>query len=220
MAPGGRPCGSSLVDTVYGDLYLQCARNFIEPALSEAEFAALQLLENEASNLPNRIFVAMKEARWMEVKDLSARMSSLKRTLTEKEALRRLGEKIYKPGEPQLDPFSPGLQGLTGNRDPQALMQKLSTQLEQLHTADPDWHEFYAARKIAMTTIKTYASKASGETELTNRIPVLKLLLPRSSLPSALRIAEVSVGLASKKPSLTVGTRLYETLGWIPACFD
>jgi len=157
----------SLVDTVYRDLYLQRARDFLEPAMSESEFASLQLLENEASNLPNRIFVAMKEARWMEVKDLSSRMSSLKRTLTEKENIRKLGEKIYKSGEPPLDPFSPGLQGLTRNGDPQALLHKLSTQLERLQTADPDWQGFYAARKIAMATIKAYSSKASEDTELT-----------------------------------------------------
>lgn len=159
---------ASLVDTVYRDLYLQRARYFLDPALSEAEFASLQLLENEATNLPNRIFVAMKEARWMEVKELSSRMSSLKRTLTEKENLRKLGEKIYKPGETPLDPFSPGLQGLARNVDPQALLHKLSTQLERLLTADPDWKGFYAARKTAMATIKTYSSKASEDAELTD----------------------------------------------------
>jgi len=158
---------AALVDTVYGDLYLQRARGFLEPALSEAEFAALQLLEIEASNLPNRIFVAMKQANWIEVKELSSRISSSKLTLAEKENLRQLGQKIYQPGEPPLDPFSPGLQGLAGNGDPQALLHKLSTQLKRLQTADPDWQGFYAARKIATATIKTYSSKASEEAELT-----------------------------------------------------
>jgi hypothetical protein len=158
---------AALIDTVYGDLYLQRARDFLEPALSEGEFSALQFLENEALNLSNRIFVAMKEARWMNVKDLSSRMSNLKRTLSEKENLRKLGEKIYKPGEPPLDPFSPGLQGFARNVDPQALLRKLSTQLEQLQTADPDWQGFYTARKIAMATTKTYSWKASEEAEST-----------------------------------------------------
>jgi hypothetical protein len=158
---------AALVDTVCRDLYLQRARDFLEPLLSEAEFVALQLLENEALNLPNRIFVAMKEARWMEVKGLSSRMSSLKRILTEKEYLRRLGEKIYKPGEPSLAPFTPGLQGLAKNGDSQALLHKLSTQLERLQTADPDWQGFYVARKIAMLAITTYSSIASEEAELT-----------------------------------------------------
>lgn len=158
---------AALVDTVYGDLYLQRARYFLEPALSESEFAVLQRLESEALNLPNRIFVAMKQANWIEVKELSSRMSSLKRTLAEKENLRKLGEKIYQPGEPPVDPFSPGLQGLARNVDPQALLHKLSIQLERLQTADPDWQGFYAARKIAMATINTYSSKASAEAELT-----------------------------------------------------
>jgi hypothetical protein len=158
---------AALVDTVYGDLYLQRARDFLEPALSEAEFTSLQLLENETLKLPNRIFVAMKESRWQEVKDLSSRMSSLKRTLMEKENLRKLGEKIYKPGELSLDPFSPGLQGLAKNGDPQALLHKISMQLERLQAADPDWQGFYAARKIAMATMKTDPSKTTAEAELT-----------------------------------------------------
>lgn len=158
---------AALVDTVYGDLYLQRARDFLEPCLSESEFAVLQRLETEVLNLPNRIFVAMKQANWIEVKELSSRMSSLKRTLKEKENLRMFGEKIYKPGEPPLDPFSPGLQGFAGNGDPQALLHKFSTQLERLQTADPDWQGFYAARKIAMATMKTYSPKASEEAELT-----------------------------------------------------
>jgi hypothetical protein len=39
--------------------------------------------------------------------------------------------------------------------------------LERLQTADPDWQGFYAARKIAMATINTHSSKASGEAEST-----------------------------------------------------
>ncbi|MDR3581428.1 MAG: hypothetical protein P4L44_15815 [Oryzomonas sp.] len=158
---------AALVDTVYGDLYLQRARDHLEPALSEGEFTALQFMENETLKMSNRIFVAMKETNWMKVKDLSSRMSSLKRTLSETEELRKLGEKIYKPGEPPLDPFSPGLQIFARNVDPQALLHKLSTQLERLQTADPDWQVFYAARKSVMATMKTHSTKTSEEVELT-----------------------------------------------------
>lgn len=161
---------AALGDTVYADLYLQRARDFLEPALSEAEFASLQRLEHEASNLPNRIFVAMKEARWLEVKELSSRISSLKRTLTEKETLRKLGEKIYQPGEPPLDPFSPGLQGLVRIGDSQTLLCTLLTQLERLQTADPDWQGFYAARKSAMETMRIYPSNALAEEALTSSL--------------------------------------------------
>lgn len=157
---------AALVDTVYGDLYLQRARDFLEPALSEAEFASLQRLETEALNLPNRISVAMKQANWIEVKELSSRMSSLKRTLEEKENLRKLGEKIYKPGEPSLDPFSPGLQGLARGGDPQALLKQLSAKLEQLQRADPEWQGFYAARRSAMAAVKRYSSEAPKEEDL------------------------------------------------------
>ena len=156
----------SAIDTVYGDLYLQRARDFLAPALSDAEFAALQRLETEALNLPNRISVAMKQANWMEVKELSSRISSLKRTLVEKENLLQLGQKIYKPGEPPLDPFSPGLQGLAKSSDPQALLRKLSVQLERLQKTDPDWHDFYGARRSAVAAKNTHSSQVSGEADL------------------------------------------------------
>jgi len=153
------------VDTVYGDLYLQRARDFLAPALSEAEFAALQLLETEAPSLPNRILVALKQANWKEVKDLSTRMASLNRTLADKKSLLQLGEKIYNPGEPFLDPFSPGLQGLARGGDPQALLLQSLAKLERLQAADTDWQGFYAARKTAMAAIKTYSSQASEKAD-------------------------------------------------------
>ncbi len=156
---------AALVDTVHGDLYLQRARVFLAPALSEAEFAALELQETEALSLPNRILVALKQANWKEVKDLSTRMASLKRTIADKKSLRQLGEKIYNPGEPYLDPFSPGLQGLARGGDPQALLVQLSAKLERLQAADPDWQGFYAARKSAMAATKTYSSEASEKAD-------------------------------------------------------
>ena len=157
---------AALVDTVYGDLYLQRARDFLAPALSEAEFAGLQRMETEAQNLPDRILVAMKQANWMEVKDLSSRISSFKRTLTEKETLLQLGKKIYELGEPPLDPFSPGLQGLAKSGDPQALLQKLLAQLERLETADADWKDFYRSRIIAAKAIETFSPQVSAESDL------------------------------------------------------
>jgi polyhydroxyalkanoate synthesis regulator phasin len=159
-------CEAALVDTVYGDLYLQRARDFLAPVLSEAEFASLQLLETEALNLPNRIYVAVKEAKWAEVKNLSSRIESLKRALADKENVRQLGEKIYALGEPPLDPFSPGLQELARRGDPQALLDKLLTQLDRLQKADPDWQDFYATRRSAMAAIKTYSSQVPKEGKL------------------------------------------------------
>lgn len=159
-------CAAALVDTVYGDLYLQRARDFLAPALGEVEFAALQHLVTETLNLPNRISLAMEQANWMEVKALSSRMASLKRTLAEKESLRQLGEKVYQAGEPPLDPFSPGLQGLAKTGDPQALLQKVSAHLDRLQSADAEWHDFYAARRSAMSAVKTCSSQAPEEADL------------------------------------------------------
>jgi len=162
--------GAALVDTVYGDLYLQRAKDFLAPALSEEEFISLQLLEAETLNLPNRILVAMKQASWMEVRELSSRMSSLKRILSEKEGIRQLGEKIFRPGEPPLNPFSPGLQGLAWCGDPQALQQRLSAQLERLQKADPEWGGFYAARKSAIANVGTDRSQPPDEADLSGSL--------------------------------------------------
>jgi hypothetical protein len=159
-------CEAALVDTVYGDLYMQRARDFLAPVLSEARFAAFQLLETEALNLPNRIWIAMNQGKWRELKDLSARMASLRRTLAESEDVRKIGEKIFKPGEPPLDPFSPGLQRLAKSGDPQVLLRVLSEQLERLQRVDPEWQDFYAARRSAMAGIKTYSPQAPKEVDL------------------------------------------------------
>jgi len=157
---------AAVVDTVYRDRYLQRARDFLEPVLSEAEFAALKHQETEASNLPDRIFGAMSRENWSEVKELSSRMSSLKRTLAENVKFRQLGEKIYQPGEPPLDPFSPGLHGLARSGDVQALLHKVSAQLERLQESDQCWQDFYAARRNAMAAKKTYSSQAPGKDDV------------------------------------------------------
>lgn len=158
-------CEAALIDTVYGDLYLQRARDFLEPVLCEAEFTALQRLEIEAANLPNRISIAIEQANWMDVKMLSSRMSSLKRLLAGKVTPRQLGEKIYKPGDIPLDPFSPGLQGLAKKGDPRDLLRQLSGRLERLQNADVDWQEFYAARRNALSTSRGHLSQATEEAD-------------------------------------------------------
>jgi hypothetical protein len=81
---------TALIDTVYGDLYLQRARHFLAPALTEAQFAGLQHMKTEVLNLPSHILVAMKQTNWVEVKELSNRMASLKRILAEEEGLLRV----------------------------------------------------------------------------------------------------------------------------------
>ena len=162
---------AALVDTVYRDLYLQRARDFLEPVLSEAKFVEFKQQEADASNLPNRIFVAMSRESWSEVKELSSRMSSLKRTLAENEKFRRLGEKIYQPGEPPLDPFSPGLQELAKSGDVQALLPKVSAQLERLQGADPRWQDFYAARRNAISAKKAYSSQEPEKAKVSGSRP-------------------------------------------------
>jgi len=146
-------CEAGLVDTVYRDLYVQRARNFLAPVLNQAEFSELQRLGTEAANLPNRISLAMEQANWEKVKTFSSQMANLKRTLAEKDHLRQLGEKAYLLGDLPLDPFSPGIQGMAKRGDSRGLLHQALARLERLQIADAHWQEFYAARRNALAAL-------------------------------------------------------------------
>ena len=58
----------SRVDTVYGDVYRQRARELLSEALSEADYGVMKVMQTEAVNLPNQIRMAMEQENWGQVR--------------------------------------------------------------------------------------------------------------------------------------------------------
>lgn len=154
------------VDTAYADLYLQRGRELLTAELSEAQFAALKDMDAEVPNLQNRIANAMEVGEWQQVQELTARLSDLKRTLTERQGARGVAKRVYGPFEPLVDAFSPGIQGLAGvpEQNLGALRDQGVRRLERLGAADPEWKELYEARRATLAALKLggVASSAPG----------------------------------------------------------
>jgi hypothetical protein len=140
------------LDTVYADLYLGRARELLRPEMSEAEFSGLREAQTEAANLPNRIRNAMQVEAWDEVRSLSARLSTLNRTLSESEEVRAVAKSVYDFDEHLVDPFSLGLSQLAGvlDADLPRLREQACAQLARLREADPAWQSLYGARHDAL----------------------------------------------------------------------
>ena len=58
----------SRVDTVYGDVYRQRARELLSEALSEADYGGMKVMQPEAVNLPNQLRMAMEQDAWAHVR--------------------------------------------------------------------------------------------------------------------------------------------------------
>ena len=52
----------SRIDTVYGDVYRQRARELLSEVLSEAGYGAMKVMQTEAANLPIQIRAAMESS--------------------------------------------------------------------------------------------------------------------------------------------------------------
>ena len=140
------------VDTVFGDLYHQRARELLGPHLGEADFRALSRAQTEADLLPDRIRGAMAIQDWKMVQEQSARLASLKRRLQETQEIRAVAQRVYDLDDVLVDPFSPGLRALAGV--PSGALPGLRDaglrRLEQLRAVDPGWSEVYQSRAQAL----------------------------------------------------------------------
>ena len=143
------------IDTLYHDLYLQRAADFLRPRLSFDDYRLLLRMQVDLANLPNEIRNAMGRAEWRKVQDLSAKQRSLKQDIEGKRLLQGLAKAVYEEEAIPLDPFSPGMQALAGTtlRALPELRQKGVRLLEGLIGSDAPWREFYADRLAALKAL-------------------------------------------------------------------
>ncbi len=144
------------IDTLFADLHLQRARELLSTELGEADFRALARAQTEADLLPDRIRGAMGIQDWKVVQELSARLASLRRRLSDTQDLRAVAEHVYDFDEVLVDPFSPGLRALAGvaSSGLPALRDAGVRHLEALCAADPAWRDLYESRIQALRTLQ------------------------------------------------------------------
>jgi hypothetical protein len=152
-------------DTAHADLFLERARELLSTELSEAQWAALADLDAEVVNLTNRIANAMDEGDWQQVRELSTRVTGLKRTVSERAPIRSLAARVYGFAEILVDPFSPGISVLAGvpERELPAQRDAAVKRLERLRAADPAWADLYDARRKALAGLQLAAAAVASD---------------------------------------------------------
>lgn len=153
-------------DTAHGDLFLRRARELLSTEMTEAEYNALADQDAEVVNLTNRIANAMSEGDWQQVRDLTGKVTAIKRTLSERASVRNLAARVYGFAEVLVDPFSPGISGLASvpERELPAHRDAAVKRLERLRSADREWADLYDARRKALAGLQLLAATAvAGE---------------------------------------------------------
>jgi hypothetical protein len=164
------------LDTAYGDLYRQRARQLAADTLSFMDYRALKNAERAVESLPSDVQRAMGDGNWDQVRALTEELGRKKRDLTERGPLKRLGERLYEEDEIHVDPFSPGFYWYHRREERQlpALRDEALGKLEQAARIDPEWKPLYQERREALKGVRlvdpaTRRSGSSGRAELEQR---------------------------------------------------
>jgi hypothetical protein len=151
-------------DTVYRDVYLDRARALLGAVLSLAAYRHGEQMAAQVQELPLRIQRAVEWGSWPEVKELGAALQAMRAEVADKRALMETGRQVYAVNDVLLDPFSPGLQGLSGFSGPAlaALRDRSVEQLAGLEREDAAWKDFYAGRRRVLQGLKVAVTETGS----------------------------------------------------------
>jgi hypothetical protein len=152
-------------DTVYRDVYLARARMLLDSVLPLAEYRHREQMAGQVDALPLRIQLAVERGNWPEVKQLTATLQAVRADIADKCSVMETGRQIYAVTDVVLDPFSPGLQALSGYSGPaRATLRDHSVEaLSWLEREDAPWREFYAGRRRALQGLALAMADASRD---------------------------------------------------------
>lgn len=140
----------SEIDTLFGDLYLERAKELLHDEMPFEAYRGLLRMEGELNSFPNRIENAMMQGKWQEVQELTGEMQSLKQSAESYAGTMRLAKRLYQQEEIAIDPFSPGMLAIAGKpgRDLRALRENALSLFASLKHSEPGWQRFYGDRQL------------------------------------------------------------------------
>ena len=153
-------------DALYGDRHLARAAELLLPHLDPDAYRGLSQSEAAAAEATSESQIALLRGDWTRVKELAARVASLRRARAERHVEIELGQQIYGTPEIPIDPFSPGFGALFG-RSAEMLAQRrdeLVRAFASLEKLDPPRREFYAERRAAFAGLVLTLAEESQST--------------------------------------------------------
>jgi len=152
------------VDTAYGDLYRQRARQIAATEFSDSDFKALKNAEQSVEELPADIRRAMDDGKWERVKELTDQLESKQRFVKERGSLRKIGERLYEDQATHVDPFSPGFYWYHRREERQlpALRDDAVSKLIRAAELDSEWKARYQERAKALKAVRLAETSATA----------------------------------------------------------
>lgn len=137
----------SRIDTLYGDLYLQRAKDLLNAVMPFESYRGLLRMEGELNSFPNRIENAMMQEKWQAVQELTDQWQRMKESAEKYRGTFGPAKMLYQQDEIAIDPFSPGMLAIVGKpTDLRALRETALSLLASLQQKEPGWKGFYATR--------------------------------------------------------------------------
>ena len=152
------------LDTAYGDLYRQRARQIAASEFSDTDFKALKNAQHAVEELPGDIRRAMDDGKWEQVKKLTDELGAKQRFLQERGPFHKIGERLYEDEAIHVDPFSPGFYWYHRREERQlpGMRDEAVGKLGKAAELDPEWKALYQERAKALKSVRFAESSASG----------------------------------------------------------
>jgi hypothetical protein len=140
-------------DTVYRDIYLERGASLLASRISMESYRGRKSMRQEFETLIRKNVDALARGNWLLARELTDRLRVLKQSVDENEELLKVAQEVYDPEEFVLDPFSPGLIGIGGNKPPDS-MNSVLAELESLSKEDLERRPFYSARASMLSGLR------------------------------------------------------------------
>jgi hypothetical protein len=145
----------SRLDTLYRDLYLETARNLMEPLISYESFVYVRDGLNSLDLVERQLRGAVQRGDWKRSSKLAEQVKSIKKSADRRELL-ILAQSVYdKLSDVPIDPFAPGFDALLRNSSEtlRGLKHRATELLTTLEFQDPGSRDFYTRRKADIESV-------------------------------------------------------------------
>jgi hypothetical protein len=190
------------LDTVYRDIHLRRAREFLSSTLDEAAYRAIGSTGQEIDDLVRRSRTAVLHRGWAQAAELSARIESQRQWLAKMRNLAVMGKDVYDADAVVFEPFSPGKhlgdQAVAGQAELRAQLTNAFASLAKLDSANS---AFYEKRRGYFAALELKSAGTSRKGSQRDRSQVEQLAMEAAERGDAAALQRLAKELQDWKES-------------------
>jgi hypothetical protein len=165
-------------DTIYRDVYLRRAHDFLRPTLDEPGYRAIGSMRKELDELVRHTRSAVLQTNWEKAAELSAQADRMRKTIEAQAGTAALAKNVYEADMVAFDPLSPGKHlGPHMHATQTDLRAQLLQTLTSLAKVDTTFGAFYEQRCAYFSGLELASSAGSGKAPARSRVELQQLAL-------------------------------------------